>query len=334
MNEHNPASDLAQELRSAALAYAIIGWPVFPLVPGGKVPLYHSPHRAGSAARAACGGRWSAAGCGRDGHGVLDASLDPDVINTWWDRAPHANIGVACGLTTVSVPGLDPIREGPDVVDIDVKHGAPGLASLERLHQLGLVREPIALARTGSGGWHLFFDGSRQGNGSIRGKGVDFRSAGGYVVAAPSVVTLEEAAIEPTGGHVSFGYRQAAYRWERWNLSRSSSVSWSAIKDALADPRPYRPPRFDADLGGPTDLAHLPLWLQTQAVGNRNNALHWAWCAALEGGASRELLDTLESTAYLIGLSASEVRKTVDSATRRVLSLGTAGRRQGQRGAR
>jgi bifunctional DNA primase/polymerase-like protein len=311
MNEHNPASDLAQELRSAALAYAIIGWPVFPLVPGGKVPLYHSPHRAGSAARAACAGRWSAAGCGRDGHGVLDASLDPDVINTWWDRAPHANIGVACGLTTVSVPGLDPIREGPDVVDIDVKHGAPGLASLERLRQAGLVCDPIAVAETASGGGHLFFDGSTQGNGSLRGHGVDFRSAGGYVVVSPSVVASED------------GPRRA-YRWVRWNLGGTSCVNWQAIRHHLIPP-PVRPIVTSVERAAGAaarGVAGLPGWLAGQGSGNRNNALHWAWCAALEGGASPQLLTDLELTAYAIGLDATEVRKTIDSATRRVLATG------------
>src|SRR2546430_4640883 len=45
-----------------------------------------------------------------------------------------------------------------------------------------------SLVRTPSGGAHLYAPGSVQGNGSLRGHHIDFRSAGGYVVAPPSTV--------------------------------------------------------------------------------------------------------------------------------------------------
>src|SRR5690348_11983979 len=59
-----------------ALRYAEMGWPVFPLRPGGKEPLI--PKRDG-------------------GNGVKDATTEASQIVTWWGRWPTANIGLACG---------------------------------------------------------------------------------------------------------------------------------------------------------------------------------------------------------------------------------------------
>src|SRR5262249_31586621 len=47
---------------AAALRYAAAAWPVFPCVPGEKIPVTR--------------------------HGFLDASTDPDKINWWWSRNP------------------------------------------------------------------------------------------------------------------------------------------------------------------------------------------------------------------------------------------------------
>ncbi|HEX8112053.1 MAG TPA: bifunctional DNA primase/polymerase, partial [Kofleriaceae bacterium] len=65
-------------LHSAALAYAALGWPVFPLRPRLKTPLYGNPHPKDSPERGTCGG-WHE--CGRFGHGVLDATTDRTVID-------------------------------------------------------------------------------------------------------------------------------------------------------------------------------------------------------------------------------------------------------------
>ena len=63
-------------LVAAALAYAAMGWPVFPLSPQGKTPLI--PRHRG-------------------GRGFLDATVDHDQIAAWWDRCPIANVGIATG---------------------------------------------------------------------------------------------------------------------------------------------------------------------------------------------------------------------------------------------
>ncbi len=61
-------------LLDAALEYAVAGFRVFPLLPGGKQPL-------GALAP----------------HGVKDATTALDKIIAWWTAAPDANIGVATG---------------------------------------------------------------------------------------------------------------------------------------------------------------------------------------------------------------------------------------------
>ncbi len=136
-------------LHSAALWYAGYGLRVFPLTPRSKVPLKGS-------------------------NGCLGATTDPDLINKWWAGNPHANIGLATGHTF-------------DVVDVD---GAAGHVNWSRefgdtwadLTVLGIVSTPRP------GGLHLYVEkreGMRNGAGLL--DGVDYRGAGGYVVAPPSV---------------------------------------------------------------------------------------------------------------------------------------------------
>ena len=61
----------------AALRYAAMGWPVFPCAPRSKVPLFANPHPRHGVQRYRCRGYRD---CGRLGHGVLDATTDPDLI--------------------------------------------------------------------------------------------------------------------------------------------------------------------------------------------------------------------------------------------------------------
>jgi hypothetical protein len=74
--------------RVAAVAYAGHGWPVFPLVVGGKTPATKN--------------------------GFKDATTDPDRIVRYWERHPNANIGVATGVKF-------------DVIDVDYGHPGAAL---------------------------------------------------------------------------------------------------------------------------------------------------------------------------------------------------------------
>lgn len=144
-----PETETLSALGLAALGYAERLGPVFPLQPGGKVPL--TPH------------------------GYKDASRDPEQIAAWWSQWPDANIGLPCGEVV-----------GFDVLDVDEKAG--GVETLRRYeHQYGpLPATPLQL--TGGGGLHyLFAHTPGLKNAAGLDGGLDLRTTGGYIVAAPSV---------------------------------------------------------------------------------------------------------------------------------------------------
>ena len=144
---------------SAALRYAHFGIPVFPLQPGTKLPLPRS-------------------------RGVLDATIDTQQIQAWWQRTNY-NIGLACGVVF-------------DVRDVDVKRDAPGLSSERQLARVGLLRGVWGRAITPSGGRHLLLPvAGDSGNHTCASFGLDYRGKGGYIAAAPSH-TIE--VLKPDGG--------------------------------------------------------------------------------------------------------------------------------------
>jgi Bifunctional DNA primase/polymerase, N-terminal len=132
---------------SQALTYASRGWPVFPCKPGQKTPATR--------------------------HGYRGATTDQEQITAWFNRGRAWNLAIATGTP------------GPDVLDVD-QHGPAGngFSALQRLSQAGLLNGAGACVRTPRGGLHIYFAGSRQHNGHLPGQHVDFRSAGGYVLAA------------------------------------------------------------------------------------------------------------------------------------------------------
>src|SRR4051812_21847103 len=90
----------------AALTYAALDWPVFPLAERGKLPKIATAHPDGELCRG---------GCGRDGHGLYDATTDVDRITAWWRGWPQANVGIRTGVAF-------------DVVDVDGPEALDALA--------------------------------------------------------------------------------------------------------------------------------------------------------------------------------------------------------------
>jgi len=141
-----------------AMQFLSLGWAVFPLSPGSKLPAISK--KAG-------------------GQGVLDASKDEAQIREWARRFPRANIGIACGKIS-----------GITVLDFDLKTGA--METIARFRSQKRLFNPTVTARTPSGGWHLYYRYAPDllNSKSLLGPGIDVRTTGGYVVAPPS--TLED----------------------------------------------------------------------------------------------------------------------------------------------
>jgi Bifunctional DNA primase/polymerase, N-terminal len=241
-----------------ALGLAARGWPVFPCRPGGKEPAV--------------------------AHGFKDATTDPRVIEWWWERMPTANLAIATGMPAV------------DVLDIDRKAGVDGTVGLERLRRAGLLAGALGTVRTPSGGVHVYYRGTLQSNGALRGHGVDFRGHGGYVLVPPSVVD------------------DRPYTLLEWRSgARGQALDWDRCRRLLIPPSPTRD--RPAPTGG--DVTALARWLARQPEGSRNNSLYWASCRAVESGHESEL-DVLVAAALQAGLDEREARRTVASAARRL----------------
>jgi hypothetical protein len=136
-------------LRSAARAYAAAGWKVFPVEPGGKMPVI--PKNEG-------------------GNGYHDATTDPAQIATWWTRWPHANIGVSCRPSGIVVIDVDRRHDGHrTITDLQQRHG-----SLD-----------ARLVAATPNGWHAYYLDPGGDLAGKLGEGIDIK-ANGYVVAPPS----------------------------------------------------------------------------------------------------------------------------------------------------
>ena len=166
---------MSSYLLDAALYYASIGWNVFPVVPGTKIPA-----------------------CNR---GLSDATNNEDQIRLWWDLDQKG--GKLRGGTISGIPNRYWVSESGDrffsaygsnigivvgrdsgLVVIDVDLGSGGLNSISKLNL------PDTLTATsGSGGKHFYYKHPTTKNISSRNgwrPGVDVKAAGGYVVAPPS----------------------------------------------------------------------------------------------------------------------------------------------------
>jgi putative DNA primase/helicase len=110
-------------------------------------------------------------------HGVKEATTDLETIRGWWRQWPNANIGLATG-----------VKSGVFVLDIDPKSG--GSHNLEELEDAYGGLPGTLTQRTGSNGQHRIFrypDVQIKNSASKIAPGLDIRSDGGYIVAAPSV---------------------------------------------------------------------------------------------------------------------------------------------------
>ena len=133
--------------------YVSMGWAVFPLRSGEKIPFEGT-------------------------HGVKDASTNDERVSSWAKMHPDANIAIACG----AISGLL-------VVDVDPRNG--GFATIDRLKRRGCEFPQTVTVRTQSGGVHLYYadNGLPQGHKRKLRDGIDLQTTGKYVVAPPSRIS-------------------------------------------------------------------------------------------------------------------------------------------------
>jgi hypothetical protein len=260
-------------LLTAALSYARHGIPVLPV------------HTPGDDRLCSCGRE----SCDRPGkhprlrRGLTDASTDPRRIEMWWARWPDANIGLRTGIVM-------------DVADVDSADGWHGLR-----HLLGGAMPFGPQVRTGGGGWHFWFQPTGFGNRVRLIPGVDWRGAGGYVVAPPS-------------RHASGGDYTWLIRPHKSLPTGPRSLRGLLEGPAVEEPRHiFHPGRYAAAaLEAEADrVARAP-------VGTRNDTLNRA-AFALGRMVGAGMLDAwavrreLEEAALYAGLGRTETRRTISS---------------------
>ncbi|MCA3627251.1 MAG: DUF3987 domain-containing protein [Methylobacterium sp.] len=142
-----------------ALQMAARGFRVFLLKPNSKLPL--------------AGVSWKA-----------EATCDPATIKARFAVLPNANFGVAGG-------------DGLLVLDLDVKGGKDGVASLADLETTYGALPATLTVRTPSGGLHVYLTAPDTPNSAEKlAAGLDVRSAGGYVVGPGSIIDGKPYVIE------------------------------------------------------------------------------------------------------------------------------------------
>ena len=155
---------------------------------------------------------------------------------------------------------------------------------------------------------HLYYQGTDQRSGSIRGQHLDFRSQGGYVVAPPS---------RAVGGR---------YVVVKHEPATGATVSWDAIRGLLQPQRERAAGRRapGRDIRG-TSLDRLVEWTAARQAGDRNFPLFWAAKQAalagqLDGAAAERLVDAARRSGLQGG--EREARRTIASAQREAATLG------------
>lgn len=287
------ASALHRAALTQALAAAAHGLAVIPLSRT-KLPAVRSPHRGDRTSR--CRGE-----CGLLGHGIHDATTDPNGVQALFAAAPWATgYGIACGRPPHHLIG----------VDLDIKQDVDGVASLHALAaEHGFAIPHTVTVLTPSGGRHLWLTGpagvtvpnsvGREGRGLA--PGIDVRGSGGYLVGPGSRTVRGTYTLAPG----SPGLPAAPVPDPLLQLLTPPPASCST------SPLPGLP------ASGRQSLALVQFVLQAPE-GQRNSRLYWAACRAYETSDGEQLAAALAEAAVRAGLPEREAAATVASAARRI----------------
>ena len=300
----------------AALHYAYLGLPVFPVAPVDRTT-------------GLCGCKDGAACESVGKHPLVKwadrATTERDAIRNWWGGwKPDANIGIPTGE-----------RSGLIVVDIDRQHD--GHATREALAEAGYVFPPTLAARTRNGGWHFVYEapsGVRVPNttaalaGVGETPGIDVRGDGGYIIVAPSVRPIDP---DPDTGHVRFGH----YSWVSEGHGVARAPSWVVTPKKIDRPPSAHRPSAERTKINPSKRADAALAAEVGRVPGstdqgRNNSLFQAAANLFEivntGYLSEsQVRSELTEAASAVGLGDREIQQTLDAQWRRKQGVRRAG---------
>jgi hypothetical protein len=186
-----------------------------------------------------------------------------------------------------------------DVLDVDERPNGAGWDALHEARRAGLIDGWVRAVQTPSGGLHLYYQGSQQRNGTIRGRHLDFRGQGGYVLLPPSLGQTKAYSRE----YVTLDQRPGG-----------RPLDWAAIVQLLDPPAPPRDSLIRSAASRRTDdpTRWLAAHVARQSEGNRNNVLFWATHRAVEAHVTD--YEPLIAAAIQAGLPEAEARRTVNSA--------------------
>ncbi|MEJ7763868.1 MAG: bifunctional DNA primase/polymerase [Acidimicrobiales bacterium] len=266
----------------AMLAYANLGWPVVPL---------HNPQgdACSCSKKDDCP---SPAKHPRTEHGLKDATVNPGIITGWCERWPNANVGLLTGVAF-------------DVLDIDGPQADTQLGRAAGGHLASLGPE-VATGR----GWHLYFAPTGGGNKTGLIDHVDWRGAGGYVVAPPSLhISGTRYTWEPGCGPEETLEPVPPWLLALLNPPRPAVIPWATAPPAHhQDKGAYGQRALEVELGR----------LACTQPGGRNDAVNRAAFNLGQLVASGHLeasavADALLRVAAAIGLTEAEAVPTITS---------------------
>jgi hypothetical protein len=236
--------------RDAAVAAAREGWAVFPCLPRDKRPAVD---------------RWEERACS-----------DPDRVARYWPSGRH-NVGCACGPSSRVVIDLDTHGTLPDDWRLPgIRDGQDVLAQL--CEWAGQPWPVTRTKRTPLDGWHLEFLAPagmeiRNSAGKI-GPLIDVRGAGGYVLAAGSVLDGRAYPDDPASARIMKDGRA----YEVINGTCPVPLpEWLAILACPPPPAAASRPHAAATQGTPdARLRGLVKTVRESQPGDRTGPLVWA----------------------------------------------------------
>lgn len=172
-------------LGKAALAYAQLGWQVFPLYPRDVKPmrLCDGCGERLTAKRTAC------SKCGREHGPTSITTTDAEQIRRWWTAEPKANIGIRCGgdtrLVVVNCTADGSVHGEASLAALEAKHGPLPVTPRQRTSQ---HKQPDGSMQRGV--QYAFEVGpivTVHGSVDKVGPGITVHGEDAYIVAAPSL---------------------------------------------------------------------------------------------------------------------------------------------------